>query len=207
MISIGEPMTRTKRIRGERVERINRPPRIPGLIKFHSDFSNYPVAARHRVTRFPRWTDQPARHYRNTTRVTVEFVIPCTFSAAIPVRRTSFLIALRPQSVFHAVPASTRPSLRELSSSAPPLSFPSFQLFSNFSKKNSGAPRTWAKLPSMAEERMSRFRDEWILVEGMRDRFDWEYWENLMESDWIFFFEYFFLSRKLPPVNLSPISF
>lgn len=108
MISIGEPMTRTKRIRGERVERINRPPRIPGLIKFHSDFSNYPVAARHRVTRFPRWTDQPARHYRNTTRVTVEFVIPCTFSAAIPVRRTSFLIALRPQSVFHAVPASTK---------------------------------------------------------------------------------------------------
>ena len=141
MISIGEPMTR-----------INRPPRIPGLIKFHSDFSNYPVAARHRVTRFPRWTDQPARHYRNTTRVTVEFVIPCTFSAAIPVRRASFLIALRPQSVFHAVPAlrPLRPSLPASSLSLPCFSEKSASLrstcFPIFSEKF--AARTRAKLPS-----------------------------------------------------------
>ena len=78
----------------------------PGLIKFHSDFSNYPVAARRRLTRFPRWPGQALRHYRNTTRVTMEFVIPCTFSAAISRARCSpFLIALPPQSVFHAVPA------------------------------------------------------------------------------------------------------
>lgn len=58
----------------------------------------------------------------------------------------------------------------------------------------------------MAEEGMSRFRDEWILVEGMRDRFDWEYWENLMESDWIFFLNIFSFLENFP-VNLSPISF
>lgn len=142
------------------------------------------------------------RHYRNTTRVTVEFVIPCTFSAAIPPRRSSFLIALRPQSVFHAVPAPreiqlTRPSFRAASRR--------FRLFFSkkiFSKKFRGER---LELPSIRQ--LLRFRDERILVEGMRDRFDWEYWENLVKLGWIFF-NIFFLSEKEFPVNFeSPISF
>ena len=80
----------------------------PGLIKFHSDFSNYPVAARRRLTRFPRWPGQarPGSAITETQHASPwNSLYRARSRPRYPVRCSPFLIALPPQSVFHAVPA------------------------------------------------------------------------------------------------------